>query len=172
MSNIKLENLSQEDREALRAQFAAEAKAEQVVLDEKEKKEGAYVFTNALNGVLMIPDLGIATPGGAFECESFAPFETKNLAEIYEPEELRKSKYLRMLTRDSDGRLLKGRVDRDSIKIKEHPLAILARNNPNGIFHDPTSATEEGQYGTNVFDQKLKDLHDRDKAEDMATRKH
>lgn len=172
MSNIKLEQLSEEDRAALKAQFATEQKVEQQAKDEKEKTDGIWVFTNALNGILMLPDLGISSPGGAFECESFQPFETKDLAEIYEPEELRKSKYLRMLARESDGRLVRGRVSKESLAVKENPLAVLARNNPNGTFHDPTSGTSESDFGTNPYDRALKELKERDHREDMETRKH
>lgn len=167
----RLNSLTQEEREALKAEMRAEEAAAQQVQDEKEKKEGVWVYTNALNGILLIPDLGIASPGGSFEAESFGPFETKDLAEIYEPEELRKSKYLRMLARESDGRLVKGRVPRERLQVKDHPLAILARNNPNGSFTDPTSAQRKGDFGENMYDQKLRELHDREHDEDMETRK-
>lgn len=171
MSDVKLSDLSDEQRAQLKAEAIAEAKSDQKAADAKAAESGEFVYTNALNSILIIPDLGIATPGGAFEAEAFQAYESKDLSQVYDAEELRKSKYLRMLSRTEDGRLVKGKVSRESLEIKANPLVVMARNNPTGVFTDPTSSIEQGKFGTNAYDLKLQELHAKDQREDLETRK-
>lgn len=167
MSSVKLADLSTEDRESL----VAELKADQEAADEKDAADGEFVYTNATSADLTVPDLGIATPNGSFEAMSFKPFEVRDLAIIYSPEEIRKSKYLRVCLVADPPMIVKGAVPREKLEQEADPLAVMVRNNPDGTFQDPLSASKEGEYGSREYDIKLKALADKDRREDMETRK-
>lgn len=188
MSDIKLSDLTAVQKQILLDELKAEQSAAPVIQAKapiEVVEEGKWILTNALNGILLIPDLGIATPGGSFEAEAFKPFEVKDLSIMYDEDELRKSKYLRMLLHENDGRLLKGThadhntsdkenprwVPRTDLDKTLNPLVIKARDSLSDEFHDPTSAHKKNEYGTGIYDQKLKELSDKDKREEMETRK-
>jgi len=120
-----------------------------------------WIFTNHTDTQVVIQDLGYGAPGGQFSAESFKPGETKNLAERYSLRELRRSHSLRIAVDDMKCLTRGSKADAPA----EHPLSRLAKQNKNmeGAWQDPTR---------NIFDDKMDELKEKEKAEDERTKPH
>jgi hypothetical protein len=149
---VTLPELSAEQKQLLREQFQRE---EQVAASAAEE----HVYTNPTTERQFIPDLGIKA-GDVFMAESFAPGETKDLAQRYRLREIRASKFLPMLVNEQK-KLLRGRVAVDvTSRDPFHEMAVLR---PDGSFNDPMS-------GKRPYDLKLRDLEDKEEREERDTR--
>jgi hypothetical protein len=167
MANVEMPDLTPEQYEAVRRRVLAEEGLDKQdeKLQVKVKAEEEFVFTNTTNTDVSIEDLGIRSPSGQFRSEVFAPYECKNLREYYTPKEIAKSKYL-ILAQKKD-MIKKGRWTKDQLASNDDPLALMARSNPDGTFTDP----REVGNSPNHFDQKLRELQEKDAREDQETRK-
>jgi hypothetical protein len=146
---------------------------DQIVAEElsKSNEKGDYVFSNPKNCDLTIPDLGTkGGRGGEFiEVCTFHPYQTRKLSDVYEKTDIDHSSYLRSAV--SSGQLIRGGLtEADKIK-NEDPLTVLCRNTTTGEIVDPLSGTSATEPGTRYFDRKLKELFDKEEAEDKVSRK-
>lgn len=180
--SVVLPDLTPEQMELLRERFRVEEGLCTVGEDEKQiSVSGVYkdsvnysksaVFTNATAGLLIIDDLGIKSPNGRFTPETFQPYETKDLRRLYNPRELRKSKYLVIAQEPNELNnncplLLSGEYSKKEIvnRVGEDTLAALAAANPKGSFEDP-------EFGKTEYDKRLLEVEKREHQEDLETRK-
>lgn len=122
--------------------------------------EARRVFTNMTSTILLISDLGQRDSAGRIsEMESIGPHETKDLGAFYSDETLLKSKILRSFIKE--GRLIEGRSDSVTPRIKDEGDILRERGAQMNEFTDPTE---------NDYDKRLKAVQEKEKLEDEESK--
>jgi len=178
---VNIPDLTDEQMAALRKRFQAEQQVvEQSAAGTAQGDPdlgGDKVYTNISSEGLIIPDLGIGTgiPGQIFTPEYFQPHETKNLGELYSAREIKRSKHLTLFI-TKHKKIVRGVVPLDQHIQNKDPLAALAETHADSPepFTDPARVPLNSRSGPiepqTEYDQKLKDLRDRDAKEELETR--
>lgn len=157
-----LDGLSQEDKALLLQQ-----------LEDKtpDNKKEEWIFTNCTPTAVTISDLGVKSPSGIFDAETFKPWESKDLSQVYQLRDLRNSRYLKralLATVGPSGALLvRGVIPEGELEdLKRSKIGALA-----SIANRHAGSTSSFRDDTpNEYQTKLEKLYEKDDEEDRRTR--
>lgn len=181
---VELPDLSPAQEEALKKRWGLTQSVAPVVpqlpsLPTEDPSEGpgakrpTYVFTNLLNGDLMIPDLGFKLPGGGFEAFVFKPHQTIDLMTVFKRRDIENSRYLRASVTADPPLLKAGNATPAELRQGQDPLSrrVLEHVGTEGAFPDTSPLALKGGPAETEYDQKLQELREKEEQEERDTRK-